>query len=231
MGYLNLSRGYRAPDTSELYRLQRQQVIAELGPERVDSLEVGWRGSAGPVRYVLAAFTMKKENAIFRDSAGFNFSNGKTRHKGVEYEIGWAVSPTLSLSLDGTYAKHAYDFSRSIDGGETIVTGKDIDTSPRDVRNARVAWRPVEKATLELEWQHVGSYWTDAANAHAYAGHDVLDLRGSWRLSPAWKVAARLDNVLDEAYADRADFAFGTYRYFPGRRRTLFLEVAYTQGR
>ena len=35
--------------------------------------------------------------------------------------------------------------------------------------------------------------------------------------------------VTDKAYADRGDYAFGTYRYFPGRPRTLFLELAYAQ--
>ncbi|MEN9704153.1 MAG: hypothetical protein RLZZ393_32 [Pseudomonadota bacterium] len=229
--YGNAARGYRAPDTSELYRLQKQQNIATLGAERIDSLELGWRGTAGRLRYAIAGFTMQKDNVIFRDSTGFNVGNGRTRHRGVEYELDWSATPTLTISVAGTAAKHAYDFSRSIDGGETVVAGRDVDTAPRRLRNARVAWRPMEKASFELQWQHVGRYWTDAVNAHLYAGHDVVDLRGSWRVSPAWKLAARLDNVMDKAYADRADYAFGTYRYFPGRGRTLFLELAYTQAR
>jgi iron complex outermembrane receptor protein len=228
--YVNAVRGYRAPDTSELYRLQRQQNIADLHPERVDSVELGLRGHLGDtLHYAFAAFTMKKDNAIFRDSAGFNFSGGRTKHHGFEYELDWKALPSLSLAVNGTVAKHTYDFSRSIDGGETIVAGRDVDTAPRQVRNARLAWRPVDAATVELEWQHVGRYWVDAANLHAYAGHDVLDLRGSWQFAPAWRATARLDNVTDRAYADRGDFAFGVYRYFPGRPRTLFLELAYAQ--
>jgi outer membrane receptor protein involved in Fe transport len=229
--YVNAARGYRAPDTSELYRLQKQQNIATLGAERIDSLELGWRGTVDALRYAFAAFTMQKDNVIFRDSTGFNVSNGRTSHHGLEYEFDWAMRSNWSLSLAGTLARHTYDFSRSIDGGETVVAGRDVDTAPRHVHNARLAWRPVDQALLELQWQFVGKYWTDAANAHPYSGHDVLDLHASWRLSPAWKLAARVDNLTDKAYADRADYAFGTYRYFPGRPRTLFLEVAYTQGR
>lgn len=227
--YLDAARGYRAPDTSEMYRLQRQQNIADLDSERVDSLELGLRGSLGPVRYALAGYTMVKDNVIFRDANGFNYSGGRTRHRGVEYEFNWQMLPTLSLAVDGTVAKHTYDFSRNIDGGETIVAGRDIDTAPRQLRNTRLAWRPVQAIAMELEWQHVGRYWVDAANAHLYAGHDLLDLRGSWNFAPAWRVSARLDNVTDKAYADRGDYAFGTYRYFPGRPRTLFLELAWTQ--
>ena len=227
--YLNAARGYRAPDTSELYRLQRQQNVADLQPERIDSLELGLRGRLGELRYAFATFTMVKDNVIFRDSAGFNFSGGRTKHRGIEYEFDWKALPTLSLGINGTYAKHTYDFSRSIDGGETIVAGRDIDTAPRQVRNARLAWQPVDVVSVELEWQHVGSYWVDAANAHAYSGHDVLDLRGSWQFAPAWRASARVDNLTDSAYADRGDYAFGVYRYFPGRPRTLFLELAYAQ--
>jgi hypothetical protein len=38
----------------------------------------------------------------------------------------------------------------------------------------------------------------------------------------------RLDNVTDRMIADRANHAFGNYRYFPGRGRELFVEIRYT---
>ncbi len=38
----------------------------------------------------------------------------------------------------------------------------------------------------------------------------------------------RLNNVTDRDIADRADYAFGNYRYFPGRGRELFAELRYT---
>ena len=47
--------------------------------------------------------------------------------------------------------------------------------------------------------------------------------------APQWSLALRLNNALDRDYADRADFAFGSYRYFPGRDRTLFVELAWQQ--
>jgi hypothetical protein len=72
----------------------------------------------------------------------------------------------------------------------------------------------------------VGEYWLDAANAHRYPGHELLNLRGRWQ-GAALGVTLRLNNALDRDYADRADFAFGNYRYFPGRGRALFAEVAW----
>ncbi|MGH8186918.1 MAG: TonB-dependent receptor, partial [Steroidobacteraceae bacterium] len=225
--YASVARGYRAPDTSELYRLQRQQSIADLDSERLDSLEVGARGEFGPVRYSLAAFTMKKDNVIFRDSNAFNVSDGRTDHEGVEYELAWVPVETLWLSLAGTYAEHTYDFNRAVEGGETIVAGREVDTAPRHVNAARIAWQFVPAAHAELEWQSVGKYFVDAGNANEYEGHDLLNLRVGWEIGANWTTLLRLNNLTDRDYADRADFAFGNYRYFPGRDRTLFVEVRY----
>lgn len=225
--YVTTSRGYRAPDTSELYRLQRQQSIAELGAERIDSLEAGARGRFGPVRYAVAAFTMKKNNVIFRDANAFNVSDGRTDHAGVEYEFAWPALETLTLFTAGTYAKHQYAFDRMIESGETIVSGRDVDTAPRHINTARASWRFLRSATAELEWQSIGRYWLDAVNAHDYSGHELFNLRVAWNITDSWSALARLNNVADRAYADRADFAFGNYRYFPGRGRSLFMEVRY----
>jgi iron complex outermembrane recepter protein len=221
------ARGYRAPDTSELYRLQRQQSVADLDSERLDSIEAGARGAFGPLRYSLAAFKMKKDNVIFRDSGAFNVSDGKTDHEGLEYEFDWLPIETLSLSVAGTYAKHTYAFNRTVDGGETIVSGRDVDTAPRHVNTARAEWQFLPAASAELEWLSVGRYFVDAGNANEYPGHDLLNLRVGWSFRDNWSTTLRLNNVTDRAYADRADFAFGNYRYFPGRGRTVFVEVRY----
>jgi iron complex outermembrane receptor protein len=130
------------------------------------------------------------------------------------------------LSAAGTYARHTYDFN-GMEGSEIIVSGKDVDTAPRHVNTARLNWQFLPVAAAELEWQSVGSYWVDAANAHEYEGHDLLNLRVGWQVTPAWSTTLRLNNIADKAYADRADFAFGNYRYFPGRGRTLFAEFRF----
>ncbi|MBL8266145.1 TonB-dependent receptor [Steroidobacter sp.] len=225
--YATATRGYRAPDTSELYRLQRQQSVADLDSERLDSVELGGRGVFGPLSYSLAVFKMKKDNVIFRDSSAFNVSDGRTDHEGVEYEFAWAPFETLSLALAGTYAEHTYDFNRVIEQGETIVAGRDVDTAPRHINTARLNWNFLPSTAAELEWVSVGRYFVDAANANEYGGHDLLNLRVSWHANDNWRTILRLNNVTDRAYADRADFAFGNYRYFPGRGRTLFVEVRY----
>jgi iron complex outermembrane recepter protein len=225
--FTTAGRGYRAPDTSELYRLQRTQSAADLEAEQLDNLELGARGSLGAVRYSFAVYRMDKDHVIFRDANGFNISNGSTAHRGLEYELSWSLLSNLSLSAAGSYAKHTYEFDRAIEAGETIVAGRDIDTAPRHVHTARLNWSLLPSADAELEFQSIGSYFVDAANANRYGGHELLNLRLGWSFTQRWSARLRLNNVTDRDYADRADFAFGNFRYFPGRGRTLFVEVSY----
>jgi len=64
-------------------------------------------------------------------------------------------------------------------------------------------------------------------NTAEYAGHDLLNLRGSFEISSQLSFNARLLNISDQDYAERADFAFGNYRYFVGEPRSLFVGFNY----
>ena len=225
MLYANASRGYRPPEMTELYRLQRNQSVADLDSERIDAYEVGLKYARGDWQAELAGFDMRKKNVILRDSGGFYVSQGRTSHEGIEYLVTWQALDSLALGVAGTHARHRYDFSRAIEGGETITSGNDVDTAPRDVGRAWLQFAPLDAVRAEAEWLVVGDYYLDAANAHRYTGHELLNLRASWEFRPQWSVTLRLNNALDRRYADRADFAFGSYRYFPGRSRSVFAEV------
>jgi outer membrane receptor protein involved in Fe transport len=229
--YLSLTTGFRPPEMTELYRLQRQQSVADLDSEEIRSVELGLRGQFAQWSYSLAAFGLDKKNVIFRDANGFNVSDGETSHVGVEYELHWSPTPKWRLSAAGTVARHQYEFTRSVEGGEQIADGNDVDTAPHNLHSVRVGWLPVERFATELEGLSVGEYFVDAANLNRYAGHKLLNLRLHWSLNDRWWIGARANNLFDEAYADRADFAFGNYRYFPGRGRTLFVEIGYATGR
>ncbi|HZF16209.1 MAG TPA: TonB-dependent receptor [Steroidobacteraceae bacterium] len=225
--YVALARGFRAPEQTELYRLQRQQSVADLDSEQLDSAEIGLHGAERAIRYSLAAFYMEKRNVILRDANGFNVSNGRTHHRGIEFDADWRFTPDWTLSGAGTYAHHTYAFTRAADGGELIVDGNDVDTAPRNVGSARLEWRLADSVRTELEWVHVGSYFVDAANTEKYPGHDLLNLRAAWSINDAWTLRLRVNNLANVTYADRADLAFGNLRYFPGRDRSVFLEIGY----
>jgi iron complex outermembrane receptor protein len=229
--YANASHGFRPPEMTELYRLQRQQSNANLGSESLDSLELGWKTRFGEMSVNTAVYAMRKSDLILRETNGFNVSNGATRHVGFEYEIR-RDGPRSVMTLNGTVARHQYDFSRAIEGGETIIDGNDVDTAPRNLHSLSIdvgLGKGGTSAPLHgaLDVNYVDRYFLDAANTASYPGHVVANARISFKSPGNLNLALRVDNLFDTRYADRADFAFGNYRYFPARGRAVFLSFDY----
>jgi len=79
--------------------------------------------------------------------------------------------------------------------------------------------------SLTVDLQHGASDFASmCAMFAAISTTDTVPLmRVAWNAPGDFRFALHLDNVFDQAYADRADFAFGNYRYFPARGRALFL--------
>ena len=225
--YARAARGSRAPQTTDLYSVQLNQVAGEADVETLDSLEAGFKGQVGIFSTELAAFTQWKDNFFFRNANGFNVVNGKTRHSGVELSFVGELTNWLTISGDGTLARHTYDFD--LDEGSpanNITSGDRVDTAPDTLAHIRATLTPFENFETEIEWRHVGSYFTNPGNTAEYEGHDIFVLRGRYDVSEAITLFGRIDNLFDTRFADRADFAFGNERFFPGRPRTLFFGVS-----
>ena len=225
--YLVAARGFRAPQMTELYRLQSGQDVADLDSERLDSAELGMRHQSGAVAVDVAAFFMRKRNSVFRDAQGFNVSGARTRHDGLEAAVDWQFAPAWALAVNATYARHRYDFDTVAARGEAFVSGHDVDTAPRWMGSAEITFDAGGALRAALQWVSMGRYYVDAENRFDYPGHELLNLRAAWELTDAFTVTARLNNLADRAIADRADYAFGDFRYFPGRGRELFVEFRY----
>jgi len=218
--YATLSRGFRPPQITELYRLRGGQTIADLDSEALSSFEVGYKSNG----LVVAAFAERARDVILRDSDAFNVSDGKTESYGIELE-GSLELGAHKLSLATTYAVHKYAFDRLATGFEVIQDGNDVDTAPRWLGNLRWATNVTDSLTSEFELNVVGEHFINAANTADYDGHFVVNWRGQWQMNEKTEVFARVVNLLDERYADRADFAFGNFRYFPALPRQLYAGV------
>ena len=225
--YAVAARGFRAPQMTELYRLQNGQQVADLDSERIDSVELGVRHATATLSLDVAAFFMRKRDSVFRDAQGFDVSGARTRHDGIEVAADWQFTPAWTLAVNAAYARHRYDFDTVAARGETFVSGRDVDTAPRWTGSAEVGYDGGGRVRAALQWVHMGRYFLDAENRFDYPGHELLNLRVAYAASPRLAVSARLNNLADTDVADRADYAFGDYRYFPGRGRELFVEVRY----
>ena len=170
---------------------------------------------------------MRKRDSIYRDAEGYNVSGARSKHRGIETDIDWQFAPAWALSIDATYARHTYDFDTVAAQGETFVSGRDVDTAPRWLGSAELQYRGNSRFDAALQWTMIGKYFIDAENQFTYPGHAIANLRTRVRLSDDLDMVLRLNNVTDRAIADRADYAFGNYRYFPGRGREFFAEFRY----
>jgi outer membrane receptor protein involved in Fe transport len=225
VAYLRYARGSRAPQTSDLYRLQNFQVVGQIEQETLDSVELGWRGRTDRITWDLAAFAMEKEHFFFRDAAGLNVPDGETKHVGVEGEFTVPLGSFFEAGLAATYAEHTYEFDRPSNG---IVAGTEMDTAPNWIANGQIRWTPIEPLEVEAEWVHMGEYFTDEANNASYPGHDLLHLRGTYEARDGLALYVIVRNALNTEYAERADFAFGNDRYWPGEDRSFTFGVRKT---
>ncbi len=225
--FLRLTRGFRMPQATELYRLQRGQNVADLSPEKLDAFELGWRVAGTRLSFDLTAFAQAKDNFIFRDANGFNVSDGKTTHRGVEASVNATLAEQWTIEGNLSLARHRYDFDRQIGRSERIVDGNEVDTAPETLGRLALSWQPAAAFRFQLEWLHQGDYYLDAGNTAEYPGHDLLNLDWRWQVSERWQLDLGLNNLTDERYAERADFAFGNFRYFPGDNRNLRVGVSW----
>ncbi len=224
--FANYSLAFRAPQATELYRLQVNQSVADLDSEQVNSFEVGYRASRGNMSYGVAAYWMEKEDVIFQDSARNNISGGETSHRGIELDSLFSLTDDLSLKVVASYARHKYEANIAPLGVRVSIDGNDMDTAPRLVGNVQLNWNINSQNSLNIEWVHMDDYYTDEANLHRYEGHDLVNLRYRYDYADNWYFAARVTNLFDEDYAERADFSpFAGDRYFVGEPASLYVTV------
>ena len=223
--FVRFSNAYRAPQINELYRLQKEQETAVIRSEEIDSIESGVRYQSDKIWTEISVYSMKKDQVIVKDSAGFLVNDGQTDHEGIEWQSRLQVSDNWMLSTSASWAKHKYSYARLY--GDVDIKGNDIDTAPRWQGSAHILYEPSSRTSAELEWLYLGKYFLDPQNLHQYAGHKALNLHLQQTVNN-WKFSAHVNNITDELIADRADYAFGSYRYFVGDGRNISVELKYT---
>ncbi len=225
--FLRFARGFRAPQVTELYRLQGNQQQANLDSEELDSIELGLRGTTNTLQYEIGSYYMEKDNVIFQDADRRNISDAKTRHYGVDISLRWQFAQTFDLAVDGTFARHEYDSKINLLGSSGDIEGNRIDTAPDNFGSLRLGWDFLPDYRAELEWVHMDNYYLEPDNRHQYNGHDLLNLRVRGELTQRISLGLRVTNLSDEDYAERADFGFGSYRYFVGEPRSVTVSLDY----
>lgn len=226
--FFNFARGERAPQASDLYRLQNMQEPSAAKTEQFDSFEIGVRTNE-PVRgytYEIAAYTGQKSNYFFRDSDGLNVTNGKTDHNGIEVSLGYASTDQFEIKGLIAWADHTYAFDRTVARASNIIeNGKKVKTAPEWLADFSLSWNIDKITRIIVRNEYIGEYFLNESNSVHYPGHSVFHLTLQTKFENGIAIDAILRNVLNENYADRADFGFGSERYFPSEPINLTLRV------
>jgi vitamin B12 transporter len=125
---------------------------------------------------------------------------GRARSAGIEFTADVDLLDTLVASVNYTYTD-----------SENLITDRPLPNEPRHRWNGRLTWTPVPQLSLFGE-VHARTRQFETISGTYNTGHTRVDAGGTWRVVnrygwlAALDVTARIDNVLDEEYAEVRGF-------------------------
>ncbi len=234
--FVAYSNAFRAPSESQVFRGSREssaaraqaaaEALLDLDPVLVDNYEIGLRGYNQRLDYQVSLYHMTKKDDIlsYQDPLTNQrraVNAGETLHRGIELGLGVQLAEAWRLDNSLSYAKHSYEqWSAS---GTQDYSGNEMEAAPRLIGSSRLNYAPsvLNGGRFELEWQHLGSYWRDAANTSKYAGHNLLHLRSNYLFDEQTEIFASLNNLLDKRYAETSSLNNTGPTYNAGLPRNL----------
>jgi TonB-dependent siderophore receptor len=236
-GFVSYNHAFRAPSSGDLFRGNNgsASTAISLKPIKVDSYEIGVRGKFARIfTFDTALYYMEKKDDIVSYEVTTNLRErrnaGKTEHKGVEIALG--IQPLKEIGLNTSYSYSTHKYKEYVVSSTKNYNDKEMPQAPRVMVNTRLAYKPslLKGGAAEVEWVRLGRYWMDDANTERYDGHDLFNLRASYNLSKEWELYAKVINLADKLYAERASGSGSSAQYAPGQPRTFFAGVTYRWG-
>lgn len=221
--YAKLSQGYRAPQVTELFRLQNNQEVADIDNESINAVELGLKFKNEQVTAHLAWYDFAKRDVIFQNTERQNVTGAATDHSGLEFELRYRWSPKLFVNGHISYAKHLYASNSALVSSN--IKGNQIDTAPNWMSKWQLNYQAHDSWLFGVSWQYMSEYYLDPQNSAEYDGHHLIDAFARYSVNQRLQVQLNMFNLADNQYAERADFAFGNYRYFVGQARRVFLNL------
>lgn len=221
--------------------LQADPFLEQVKSTTVE-LGLRWPISARTRLNVELYRTENKDDILFRSVSvngqlGYFDNFPKTRNQGVDAELATTLG-AVDLGLGYSYLEATYEAHGVLRQGERNVTirpGTRIAGLPRHTLKLAGDWRVGGGFSLGADLQLVGKR-TVAGNEDGLLeddepdegrrlktpGYAVLNLRSSWKLSPAWELYASVNNVFDrryETFGALAETVFDAQGHGPGEER------------
>lgn len=223
--YARLASAYRAPQVNERYRILAGQSVDQFDEKQALSFEVGARYLGESLTANISAYRMEKDDQVLKASNNATVGDGETEHQGVELQLGYQLAEHWSITTALAWAEHEIDSASLLNGSD--ISGNTMDTAPEWMGSAQLQFTPSSDWLFELEAVYMDEHYIDVENENSYDGHTVWNATASWQVNESLNTRVKIQNLTDERYAERADFSFGSYRYFTGENRGVFVELRY----
>lgn len=204
-------QGFRAPSLFELNFDQFGFIPnPDLRPERANGFDAGLRFKSDTAKFGVLSVSVTGFHQKVRDQIAFDFSGSgyfniaATRSRGVETEINW--TPSQHVEFTGAYA--------FVDANDRS-TGQQLLRQPRHAASFITTLQPFEHAAVSATVRFNGA---EADFPSGNASWVTADLRGSYQLTDAVEIFARVENIADAEYQDVSGYrepgrsAFGGVR-------------------
>ncbi len=220
--YANYSNGFTPPQTSTLYRNSFVGVggdVFDLKPSNYDNFEIGtYLKPIKTVQVDAAVYFLEGKNTLItlrdENDAFFNTNAGKTRSYGIEYGVKYKPTQELTISHNGSFAKHRYVdfFDRGIDYSDT-----DRETAPKLLGTSKITYKPnaIKNLTVSITHELVGKYNTSfegqidnedgTFSTATYDGHNIFNALISYEIKGV-NVWIHALNLFDDLYSARASY-------------------------
>ncbi len=227
--YSNYSIGFAPPQVGELYRGVK---VPTLEPADYTNVEVGgWISLFNKRAYLdVAVYQLNGRNEIISvlmpDGSRENQNAGETEHKGFEYGLTVKLTEEIMFRFNGSNASHT--FVNYIERGNDY-SGNEMAQAPNFIANSEITYKPnfIKGFRVAFEWQHIDSYYMDAANTKEYSGYDLLNVRLGYNRK-GFEIWTNILNATNQKYSTRASASSWGTTYSPGDPINVNIGVAYT---
>ncbi|MHC8441789.1 MAG: TonB-dependent receptor [Candidatus Eutrophobiaceae bacterium] len=234
--YANYRHSFRVPPIGQLFRSGSTTNTANLDPVRTDSFEIGVRGRwFGWLNYDVTGYHMivKDDIVTYIDNVSSDrkvTNAGETEHQGMEFGLNGDINDEWGFGAAWSYSNQEYKDYTAVFGfpaKQINHAGNDVGKAPKTLGDLAVRYSPAYSPStrLEVEWEHVGGYYTDETNTQEYGGHNLFNIRASHDLSDTVELYGRVLNVMDRLYSTYASNQVGDpdIQHRPGAPRTVYI--------
>ena len=202
---LSYGEGFRAPTFTDLYAPPAWGPNPDLKPETSKTYELQWRGEFDETQL---------EASLYRTDVEDMIAWGGTRMENV--------SQARINGFEASAARELLGWQASL--GVSIIDPRDRDSGHTLARRAKRTLsidldRTFGALSAGAGWHVSSARYDTIANTRELSGYATLDLRGEYRITPEWRLQARVANLLDadyetaEGYNQPGQAAYLTVRY------------------